>query len=144
MVGEREIEVLAIAPSVAVVASPPRRRRHAKSTLVAVAVLGATAGVAWLRYDYWTIGRFLASTGDAYEQVEYTTVAPKISGYIDQVLVEDSQPVKGGQVLAQVDDRDFRTARDQPRADAELGRGGGPHRRPWVALVFYGPACRSS
>jgi len=44
-------------------------------------------------------------------------IAPKISGYISEVLVEDNQPVKAGQLLARIDDRDFQTALKQARAD---------------------------
>ena len=46
-----------------------------------------------------------------------TIIAPKVSGYIAKVLVSDNQPVKAGQLLARIDDRDFRTALDQARAD---------------------------
>jgi membrane fusion protein (multidrug efflux system) len=40
-----------------------------------------------------------------------------VSGYIAEVLVGDNQPVKTGQLLARIDDRDFRTALNQARAD---------------------------
>ncbi len=93
------------------------RRKRAKPALIGVAFLGATVGAIYFGYDYWTSGRFLVSTDDAYVKADYTVVAPKISGYIAQVLVEDNQRVKAGEVLAQIDDRDFRTARDQARAD---------------------------
>jgi membrane fusion protein (multidrug efflux system) len=67
---------------------------------------------------YWyKTGRFLESTDDAYVQADYTTIAPKVSGYIADVKVEDNQPVKAGDVLAVIDDRDYRTALAQARAD---------------------------
>jgi membrane fusion protein (multidrug efflux system) len=44
-------------------------------------------------------------------------VAPKVSGYIAQVLVQDNETVKAGQVLARIDDRDFAVSLDQARAD---------------------------
>ena len=46
-----------------------------------------------------------------------TIISPKVSGYIAEVLVGDNQPVKAGQLLARIDDRDFRTALDQAHAD---------------------------
>jgi membrane fusion protein (multidrug efflux system) len=75
---------------------------------------------------YWQTGRFLEATDDAYLQADYTTVAPKVSGYIAAVNVEDNQEVTAGQVLARIDDSDFRTALDQVKADvatagAEIG-----------------------
>jgi membrane fusion protein, multidrug efflux system len=67
---------------------------------------------------YWTLGRFMESTNDAYVKADSTTVAPKVSGYIAEVLVGDNQPVKKGQVLAQIDDRDLQTSLHE--ADANL------------------------
>jgi membrane fusion protein (multidrug efflux system) len=82
-------------------------------------VLGAAALVAVAHYgnDYWQNGRFLVSTDDAYVQADYTTIAPKVAGYVGAVMVVDNQAVKSGQILARIDDRDYRTALDQARAD---------------------------
>jgi membrane fusion protein, multidrug efflux system len=66
---------------------------------------------------YWSSARFVVSTDDAYVQADSTTVASRVSGYVSAVMIEDHQPVKAGQVLALIDDRDFRAALDQARAD---------------------------
>ncbi len=58
------------------------------------ALVIVTAGI-YGRY-YWTVGRFLESTDDAYVQADSTIVAPKVSGYLSEVLVADNQPVKAG------------------------------------------------
>ncbi|MFJ3485242.1 HlyD family secretion protein [Pseudomonas sp. NPDC090202] len=50
------------------------------------------------------------TTNDAYIVADYSNVAPKVAGFISQVLVEDNQQVKAGQLLAVIDDRDFQTA----------------------------------
>jgi membrane fusion protein (multidrug efflux system) len=92
-------------------------RQAIKHTALGLAALAGIAGAAYFGHAYWTVGRFLESTDDAYVQADYTTVAPKISGYIAEVLVRDNERVKAGQVLARIDDRDFRTALDQTRAD---------------------------
>ncbi|MDU9030746.1 HlyD family secretion protein [Pseudomonas mediterranea] len=47
------------------------------------------------------------STDDAYVHADFTTVAPQVSGTVETVLVEDNQPVKKGDLLAVIDDRDF-------------------------------------
>src|SRR5215475_2868414 len=88
-------------------------RRILMGSAAAIVVAGAAAYGAY----YWKTGRFLESTDDAYVQADYTTIAPKVSGYISDVKVEDNQPVKAGQVLAVIDDRDFRTALAQAEAD---------------------------
>lgn len=66
---------------------------------------------------YWTSARFVVSTDDAYVQADSTTVAARVSGYVSAVMIEDHQSVTAGQVLALIDDRDFRAALDQARAD---------------------------
>jgi membrane fusion protein, multidrug efflux system len=71
---------------------------------------------------YWSSARFVVSTDDAYVQADSTTVASRISGYVSAVMIEDHQPVKAGQVLALIDDRDFRAALDQARADVRASQ----------------------
>jgi len=86
-----------------------RRRLGPRHALWVGGVLLCVALGTW-GVRYWTVGRFIESTDDAYVKADSTTVAPKVSGYIAQVLVEDNQPVKSGQVLARIDDRDLETA----------------------------------
>ena len=50
-------------------------------------------------------------------KADYTTIAPKVAGYIKDVLVNDNDKVKVGQVLARIDDRDFQAALSQAKAD---------------------------
>ncbi|MGZ0703591.1 HlyD family secretion protein [Pseudomonas piscis] len=57
------------------------------------------------------------STNDAFIAADYTLVAPRVAGFIKEVLVEDNQQVKAGQLLALIDDRDLRAAAQA--ADAE-------------------------
>ena len=56
------------------------------------------------------------STDDAYVQADFTLVAPQVSGMIGKVLVEENQPVKAGDLLAAIDDRDFIVAVDAAKA----------------------------
>src|SRR6202035_1930719 len=90
-------------------------RQHWLAMFGALAALAlALAATAY----YWTTARFMVSTDDAYVQADSTIVASRVSGYVSAVLIEDDQPVKTGQVLARIDDRDFRASLDQARADA--------------------------
>jgi len=95
----------------------PAKRGRSRRVLLAGVAAALLATSSWYGWDYWTTGRFLVSTDDAYVKADNTTIAPKVSGYISQVLVGDNQHVKAGQVLARIDDRDFKTALDQARAD---------------------------
>ena len=88
-----------------------------KQVLLAGAAAVVLAAAGWYGWDYWTVGRFLVSTDDAYVKADNTTIAPKVSGYLRDVLVGDNERVAAGQVLAKIDDRDFKVALDQAKAD---------------------------
>lgn len=60
------------------------------------------------------------TTNDAYVAADYTVVAPKVAGFIKQVLVDDNQQVKAGQVLALIDDRDFQATLAAVQAQAQI------------------------
>ncbi len=98
--------------------SPARLRRILFAT-AALAVLGAGA---YYGEKYWTVGRFWVSTDDGYVQADNTTIAPKVAGYLSEVLVGDNQAVKAGQVLARIDDRDYKASLDQANADVEAAQ----------------------
>ncbi|BBP98918.1 secretion protein [Burkholderia sp. SFA1] len=57
------------------------------------------------------------STNDAYVQADFTLVAPRVAGQIADVMAEDNQSVKAGQLLVRIDDRDFRAALMSAQAD---------------------------
>jgi membrane fusion protein (multidrug efflux system) len=97
--------------------APKGDRRPLRKLLLIGASVLALAGAGHFGWEYWTVGRFQVSTDDAYVKADSTTIAPKVSGYIATVLVGDNEPVKAGQVLAKIDDRDFRVALDQANAD---------------------------
>jgi membrane fusion protein (multidrug efflux system) len=92
-------------------------RLAVKRAALALAVVLGIAGAGDFGYGYLTTGRYLQTTDDAYVKADSTIVSPKISGYLAEVLVGDNQPVKAGQLLARIDDRDFRTALEQAHAD---------------------------
>ena len=95
----------------------PIRRTGLKRLLLAAAALGIVSAAAVYGSDWWTTGRFEVSTDDAYVAADSVLISPKISGYLSQVLVQDNQTVKAGQVLARVDDRDYATALAEARAN---------------------------
>jgi len=98
-------------------AGPVPRKLNFRRLVFAGAAAALLAGAAWYGWDYWTVGQYLVSTDDAYVKADSTTVAPKVSGYLREVLVGDNEPVKAGQVLARIDERDFKVALEQAGAD---------------------------
>jgi membrane fusion protein (multidrug efflux system) len=63
------------------------------------------------------------STDDAQVDGHITPVASKIYGRISKVLVNDNQPVKAGQILAQIDMGDFQAAVDEAKGALALAEG---------------------
>jgi membrane fusion protein (multidrug efflux system) len=105
-------------------ATPPvaAKKFNFRKLLMAGAAVAVIAGAAWYGWDYWTVGRYLVSTDDAYVKADNTTIAPKVSGYLREVLVGDNERVRAGQVLARIDERDYRVALDQARADVAAAK----------------------
>jgi membrane fusion protein (multidrug efflux system) len=103
--------------NVVAVARPGNLKGQLRKLLLAGAAVAVLAGAGWYGWDYWTVGRFQVSTDDAYVKADNTTIAPKVSGYLTDVLVGDNERVKAGQMLARIDDRDFKVALDQAKAD---------------------------
>src|SRR6267142_4136193 len=97
--------------------APGGKTFNFRKLLMAGAAVAALTGAGWYGFDYWTVGRYLVSTDDAYVKADNTTVAPKVSGYLHEVLVGDNERVRAGQLLARIDQRDFNVALDQARAD---------------------------
>jgi len=85
------------------------------------AVLGALAVVAiglggYFGHGWWTRGRFIVSTDDAYVAADMAIIAPKVAGYVKSVLVADNARVTAGTPLVLVDDSDYRIALQQAEA----------------------------
>lgn len=112
-----------VEPAVAPAEAPARKKRSARSFMLPIIALALLGGGAWYGYEYWTNGRFMISTDDAYVQADMAFVSPKISGYVDQVKVSENQLVKAGDPLLTVDDGDYKIALAQAEAQiATLGK----------------------
>ena len=87
----------------------PRRRRG----LTFAVLLAATALIGWgglEGWSWWTDGRFMVETDDAYVGADITTLAAKVPGYVKSVDVTANQSVKAGDALFHLDDGDYRLA----------------------------------
>ncbi len=88
------------------------RKRFLFAGVAAAALLAA----GWYGYDYWTVGRFIVSTDDAYVGADMAIISPKIAAYVSAVPIAANQHVKAGDTLVQLDDGDFKLAVDQAAA----------------------------
>lgn len=92
------------------VGTPAGRRPIARKALLAALLATGLAAGGYFARDWWTEGRFLVSTDDAYVQGDITILAAKVSGYVAAVEIVDNQPVRAGEVIARIDDGDYRLA----------------------------------
>ena len=98
----------------------PQKNRPAILKRVALVLLIAVTGlgVGKLAYGWWTVGRFIENTDDAYVGGDVTVIAPKVAGFIAQLEVTDNQQVHAGDLLLKLDDRDYRAT--LAKADAAV------------------------
>jgi len=91
---------------------PVTTKRNLRPRHLAIASAGLLMALAatWYGHQWWTVGRFIESTDDAYVGGDVTVIAPKVAGYIAEVAVADNQSVHAGDLLVKIDDRDYRAA----------------------------------
>jgi membrane fusion protein (multidrug efflux system) len=90
---------------------------HSNIRLILAAIL-----IVVLAFATWACIRLFfrsstVTTNDAYVQADFTLVAPRIAGQISEVLVDDNESVKPGQLLMRIDDRDVRATLMSAQAD---------------------------
>jgi membrane fusion protein (multidrug efflux system) len=86
-------------------------RKRILQGVAAVVLIGA----GWFAYDYLTVGRYMVSTDDAYVRADATTLAAKVSGYVAAIEARDNTFVRAGDVIARIDDGDYKLALDSAR-----------------------------
>ena len=104
-----------IAMDVPATAAPAARAKTRWIPIVIVGLLivaGATWGIR--RYIF---SRHHVTTDNAQVDGHITVISPRISGFVDRVLVDDNQRVKAGDTLVVLDDRDLKVRLDEAEAD---------------------------
>ena len=89
-------------------------KANRKRVLMGVGAVLLT-GAAWTGFNYMTAGRFMVGTDDAYVRADATTLAAKVSGYVASVDAANNSYVHAGDVIAHIDDGDYRLAVDAAR-----------------------------
>jgi membrane fusion protein (multidrug efflux system) len=88
-------------------------QRKRRSPVLPVILAALLAGGAWYGYTWWTDGRFMVSTEDAYIEGDIAIISPKVSGYVEKVNVASNQVVRAGDPLVTLDGGDYQIAYDQ-------------------------------
>ncbi|OLL32488.1 hemolysin D [Burkholderia sp. SRS-W-2-2016] len=87
-----------------------------------LAVLTVLVALA-LALSYWFfVGRLIETTDDAYVGGDVTVMAPKVNGFVTDVLVRDNEFVHANQVLIRLDARDYDARLAQANAEVESAR----------------------
>jgi len=88
-------------------------RRHPLRVVAGLLLFIVAAAIGYL---YWDNAGHFETTDDAFIAARQFAIAPKVSGYITAVPITDNQHVATGDVIARIDDRDYRAALAQAEA----------------------------
>ena len=94
-------------------ARKPILRRHPIATIFGLLFLVLVGGAGYL---YWNNAAHFESTDDAFIAARQFSIEPHVAGYITAVPVTDNEHVKTGDVIARIDDRDYRAALEQAKS----------------------------
>ncbi len=87
------------------------KRRLLFAVIGVVLLIGAVVGV-----RYWLNSRHYESTDDAFIEGHATQVSPKVPGYVKKIYITDNQQVRAGDLLVEIDPRDYEAKLSQARA----------------------------
>ena len=111
-----EAEPISEQPDAEVARRPFYKRRSVIIIAAVVLVLGTIFGV-----RYWLYSRSHESTDDAFIDGHIIQVSPKASGYVAKIYVTDNQQVKEGDLIAELDARDYEVKLQQAKAALDAG-----------------------
>ncbi|MBH3440428.1 HlyD family secretion protein [Pseudomonas luteola] len=96
---------------------PPKVIKPSRMTVIIMLVV-ALAGVLTILYAWqlWPFTSGIVTTNNAYVRGQITVMAPQVNGYVAEVLVQDFEHVKQGQLLVRIDDRIYRQRVEQNQA----------------------------
>ena len=103
-------------------AAPPRRSWSLKRALLLGGIALVLAAAALLGPHYYRSLTSYESTDDAFVEGHVIAMSPKVGGNVLRVLVDDNQPVRAGDLVVEIDPRDYQARVAQARAALEIGR----------------------
>jgi membrane fusion protein (multidrug efflux system) len=104
----------------------PTRQKRSSARRILFAIVGVVLLIgAGVGTRYWLHARQYEATDDAFIEGHATQVSPKVSGYVQNIYITDNQQVKAGELLVEIDPRDYEARLAQARASlsAAIARG---------------------
>ena len=98
-----------------------RKRRRRRPFVIGGGILAAlllVGGGLW----WWLSTRGTQNTDDAYTDGTTVTIAPKVAGYVVELLVTDNTRLRAGDLILRIDPRDYIASRDQAQAQVEVAQ----------------------
>ena len=89
---------------------------EAKKKIIIFLIIVTIAAIAYLLY-YQLVGKYNESTENAYVNAEQITVTSQVGGLVTELNITDTQDVKEGDLLASVDDTDYKIALETAEAN---------------------------
>jgi membrane fusion protein (multidrug efflux system) len=88
--------------------------------LIVAAIILVVAAIVGIRY--WLYARSHESTDDAFIEAHVIQISPKVSGHVVKLYVDSNQQVNKGELLAEIDPRDYQAKVDQAKAALTAGQ----------------------
>ena len=96
------------------------QKPRSKKPLIIIAIVIVVLGI--IGFFIWFAHRNQVSTDDAFTDGNTVSMVPKVSGYVIALNVDDNSHVRKGDLLLQIDKRDYLTAQAQAQAQLALAR----------------------
>src|SRR3981189_1477758 len=121
---ERETAPAAARPSRPAPGATPGGNKRTIFIIMGVVLLGLVA----VGVRRWIYSLSHVSTDNAQVDGHIIPILPKVGGYVLEVRTDENRPVKAGDTLVVLDDRDYKARLAQAEADLAVAPAGGSHR----------------
>src|SRR3989442_12314716 len=115
-----------VSPDEPAAPAAPGGRKRTVFIIMGVALLGLVA----VGVRRWVYSLSHVSTDNAQVDGHIIPILPKVGGYVIEVRTDENRPVKAGDTLVVLDDRDYKARLAQAGADPALALPGGSNRAP--------------
>jgi membrane fusion protein (multidrug efflux system) len=96
------------------------KKPRSKKPLIILAIIVVLIGI--VAFIYWFLHRNQVTTDDAYTDGDTVTMAPKVSGYVVALFINDNMHVHKGDLLLRIDPADYLASQAQARAQLDLAK----------------------